>query len=390
MAKKPYVLLYGVGGGVRALLPLAVLKQIREMRDSHFIHGVDCLGGPSTAAIYLSGFNRLDPDNPTEPLRSEAEMVEMYKEASPQIFDLHSVRRHFIGRNKYDPRVLESFLHQLMGETTFSEGLKSQIVPAKTFKGAGFRFTSLKEAPEHNHGGNVPAYQVSMASATHPGCFPTYPLEVEGKLHRFEDGGLFDNPYYTYRYLKRSLPADTDIHMIVLSTGVEPDHLLNADQFDKTPLSKMFGLRSGMPLAQEKTNGDFNEGMHHLRRELGTNLIELDYDLQSMFGRKKNKPVSVPILDDATPEVLKLYDEAAARLIESKADTIRQIADLLTYRETWDLNADYRRSLEIFPEAPPPEVRRGLWNLNLARILGGHPPAQNTGESLPTPDQTVH
>lgn len=336
--KKPYVIFYGAGGGVRALLPLGVLAKIREMRQSHFIHGVDCLTGPSTAAIYTSGFNREDPKNSGEPLHSEQDMIDMYRNACPKIFDLHHIRRHFpgykklTGRNKYDPAVLEKFLHQLIGDMPVSGGLKSHLIPAKALKGRNIRFKAIKEAPKHNFYPDTPMYQAAMASAMHPGCFPSYHLKTSNAEYDFIDGGLFEHPYFVYQEIKRVIPEDREIHMVFMSTGIEPKHGFDKSMFDLASLTQQFSLRHGMPLAAEKTTAVDQEAMKNLRAELGSRFIELEFHLEDVFPQG-----SVPIVDDVTPETLEAYYSATDRLIESRIDTIRQICDLLNNRETWEM-----------------------------------------------------
>lgn len=351
MDKKPYVIIYGDGGGVRALLPLSVLANIRQLRDSHFMHGVDCIAGPSTASIYLGGFNRPDPENPTEPLRTEQEMIDLYRASCPEIFHLHHIRRHLpgtkiTGYNKYNPAILENFLHELIGDMPISEGLKSQLIPAKALRGKNIRFCSLKENPEADFSPETPLYKACMASSTHPACFPSYRLNAAGQTYDFIDGGLFEHPYYIFREIKRMLPEGTEIHMIHMSTGTEPKHRFDAKKFSAANLSDLFGIRNGMPLASEKTTAEYQEGMKHLRAELGANLIELNFKLEDLFGEK-----NVPLVDDVMPATLQAYETASEKLITMRYDAIRQISDLLTYRETWDLNADYRKSLRLFPEA---------------------------------------
>jgi patatin-like phospholipase/acyl hydrolase len=98
MQKKPYVVLCGTGGGVRAIPPLVWLEMIRKERGSHFMHGVDGVAGASTACIYLSGFNRKSKEDPNEPHWSEEQMVKNYRHASPRIFHHHPLRRHVFGR----------------------------------------------------------------------------------------------------------------------------------------------------------------------------------------------------------------------------------------------------------------------------------------------------
>ncbi|MEM6812284.1 MAG: patatin-like phospholipase family protein [Pseudomonadota bacterium] len=378
--KKPYVIFYGEGGGVRALLPLGVLAKIREMRDQHFIHGVDCLAGPSTASIYMSGFNRADPKNPLQPLRSEQEMIDLYRVSCPEIFHLHHIRRHipgakYAGMNKYDPAILENFLEQLLGDMAVSDGMKSQLVPAKALKGKNIRFVSMKETPEANFLAETPLYQAVMSSCMHPGCFPSYRMETPVGSYDFIDGGLFEHPLFLYQEVKKMLPEGADIHMVYMSTGTEPHHKFDAKKFSAATLMEQFSIRHGMPLAAEKTTGVFKEGMRHLRAELGSNFIELEFNLDEIFPAN-----AVPIVDDVTLTTLEAYETATQKLIDSRIDVIRQISDLLNYRETWDTNQAENLTIDT---QNTETISRGL----LDRIIHSFGGRKTTSAPIPT---TIH
>ena len=334
--KKPYILFYGAGGGMRALLPLSVLSYIREMRQSHFIHGVDCLAGPSTASIYNAGFNRPSMDDPSEPFWSEADMHQNYEGAAKGIFHLHHVRRHmplvslYEGR-KYNPENLQSFLTELLGDTKIGDGIKSQIIPARALKGRNFYFKACKENPEQGFASDLSLVDATLASASHPGCFPSHSVSVNGSRYDLIDGGMFDTPLHTYLEIKRMLPADREIYMIYMSTGNEPKHSYDASRFGQAGLSELFSLRRGMPLAQEKSAADFQASMHQLRQELGARLVEFSFPLDELFLKGR-----VPFIDDARPETIENYRRASETLISAKQETIREVADLLNWRETYD------------------------------------------------------
>lgn len=355
MNKKPYVIFYGTGGGARALLPLRVLAHIREKRQSHFINGIDCFAGPSTAAIYMSGFNTPDPKNPTEPLWSEQDMVDNYQKTLPEIFHLHHKRRHLSGMfhdkilpksvassnaskrfitsaHKYNQAILEAYLKDLNTGRKFSDGLKSQLVGAHSFSGKNIRFKDIKEAPHHNFEANMAAHKIATASSAHPICFPSYPMELECGKYNFIDGGFFEHPLHVYLEMRRILPEEYEIHMVYMSTGNEPSHGCSSEEFDRLGITGYFDLKNKMPLSTQFTAAQFKENMNTLRAELGDRLHEFDFNLEDYFPKNE-----IPLMDDIQPSTLEKYEESSKRLIIAKAESIRDISDLLTARQTFEI-----------------------------------------------------
>lgn len=366
--KKPYVIFYAAGGGARGMIPLGMLTRLRNDRGEHFMQGVDCVAGPSTGAIYMAGFNRPDPESPESPLWSEDDILRNYRTALPHIFH-HSVNRHIFGmvadnlprllsdegrlhralikRAKYHPEILEGYLKQLLADTTVGEGLRSHIIPTKVYQGDSIRFANILEAPSRSTHTNIETYKAVMASSMHFACFPTYPIEIGDRKFHCQDGGMVEHPYHVYRIMKNALPEGTDIHMILMTTGREKPIDCPPKRFDHLGLSGAFHYSNGMPVATEFSEGAYRENMRHLRDDLGSRLIEIDYDLAPHYA----KTGKVPYMDDAKPEVLGSYDTIAAAIYEERSPDFDRIKALL------DLRTDIRNNPELYAEATEQEIK---------------------------------
>lgn len=365
--KQPYVIFYGGGGGARGMIPLGMLSQLRNDRGDHFMQGVDCVAGPSTAAIYLSGFNRRNPESPQSSLWSEDDILGNYRAALPRIFH-HSMHRHIFGmvadnlprvlsddgrlhralikRAKYHPEILEGCLKELLGDMKVSDGLRSHIIPTKVYQGDSIRFANILESPSRSTHADIETYKAVMASSMHFACFPTYPIEIGDRKYHCQDGGMIEHPYHVYRIMKNALPEGAEIHMVLLTTGREKPFDCPPKRFDHLGLTGSFHYSNGMPVATEFSDGSYRENMRHLRDDLGERLIEIDYDLAPHY----EKSGKVPYMDDAKPEVLDSYDRIAAAVYKEKSVEFDRVKALL------DLRTDMRNNPEMYMTAPEPEV----------------------------------
>jgi hypothetical protein len=287
-------------------------------------------------------------------------MLENYRVALPHIFH-HSIRRHLFGmaadflprildddgrihrslmkKAKYHPEILENYLKDLLGDIKVSAGLRSHIIPTKIYQGDNLRFSNILEASGQNEHDGMEMYKAVMASSMHFACFPTYAIELEGKTVHCQDGGMIEHPYHVYQTMKHALPEGTDIHMVILSTGREKPAECSATRFNHLGLTGAFHYSNGMPVVTEFTEGGYRENMRHLQRDLGSKLIDIDFDLAPHFASG-----NIPHMDDATPAVLESYDAIAATEYERNAEKFGRLRALLDLREL------ARTSPELFVE----------------------------------------
>jgi len=341
---------------------------------------------------------------------SEAQMLDHYKTAIPQIFHLDSTKRHIFGavadhlparlsedgrihkilksKSKYDPAVLEKCLVQLLDDTKLNEGLRSQIIPTKTYQGDAIRFTKIHEVSGHDSYADIEIRKAVMASCMHPLCYPSYPIELDGRTVSCLDGGLVEHPYHVYRKMKSALPAGTDIHMIMMSAGREKPAECSPHRFDTLGLRGMFHHSHGMPLVQEYVSAGDTENMKHLREDLGENLIEINYDLAPYFGANH-----IPQLDDAKPAVLSKYDEIAADVYKKQAANFDRIKRLLDLREEIRYAPQVQEvallPVELQVHAPAPHEAFSFRSIASRSLMGILPSGWRSARATTEP-ATVH
>ena len=91
-SKKPIVVLFNYGGGIRGLIPAHIMARIEEATGLAMADMVDIFAGPSTGAILNAARNVPSPDDPSRPKFKASDMVTFYENEGAKIFPVDRFR----------------------------------------------------------------------------------------------------------------------------------------------------------------------------------------------------------------------------------------------------------------------------------------------------------
>jgi patatin-like phospholipase/acyl hydrolase len=200
------------GGGIRGILTGKVLEALEDKLNKHYIkkHGqarekpirlgeyFDLIAGTSTGGILTCMLLCPHPDDPTYPLFSAKEAVDMYLTKGNEIFRRRLENRLLrmfggFGGAKFTDESIEDILKFYLKEAKLSQMLKPCLITTYDIqeRQAVF-FTSFdaKSRPEKD----FPMWQVARSTSAAPTYFPpARALRGDGFMNHTVDGGLFAN-----------------------------------------------------------------------------------------------------------------------------------------------------------------------------------------------------
>lgn len=184
------------GGGIRGIIPAAVLAELEQRTGRAISDCFDLIAGTSTGGIIALALTRPDPRG--RPQYSAADVLGFYQEVGPTIFARDPLHRAATLESLAGPRFasgpLRRALAEYFGDTRLSEALRDVLVTSYDIeRREPFFFKShyARTQPERDFA------MRDVAAATAAG--PTYfePVRVQTKDHvgyrALVDGGVFAN-----------------------------------------------------------------------------------------------------------------------------------------------------------------------------------------------------
>jgi patatin-like phospholipase/acyl hydrolase len=286
------------GGGIRGIIPAAILAALRQGVGSDLHEVFDLICGTSTGGIIALGIGT--PAHQGQPYRPE-ELVAMYVAHGPAIFRKRCLTgvRELLGP-KYSPRPLEKVLQEFFGDTEFRSALTPLLVSSYDLQSQQpFFFKSHHIAADRAW--NWPVRLIARATSAAPTFFPPLHLRGDDGDYALVDGGVFvNNPAMAaYAEARRIYSDATEFYIVSVGTGARDDKIMYRR-------AKCWGLlgwaRQIVPVMMDSVSG------------------AVDYELDAIVGggstHKRLQPrlgIASADMDDASPENLKnLQDEAAA------------------------------------------------------------------------------
>jgi hypothetical protein len=184
------------GGGIRGIIPAAVLAEIERRVGAPIAERFDLIAGTSTGGIIALGLTV--PGTTGQPAHSAQSLVELYKSEGQTIFSRsiwHEVRA--VGsalEDKYPAAGVEAVLKKYLGETRLKDAQTEVLVPAYEIEDrTPWFFSSRKAATSEDY--DFPMWQVGRATSAAPTYFE--PARLPAKNDRgywaLVDGGVFAN-----------------------------------------------------------------------------------------------------------------------------------------------------------------------------------------------------
>jgi len=377
--KKPLVVLFNHGGGMRGLIPAHLMSKIEEATGLRMAEMVDVFAGPSTGAILNAGLNVPHDQDPKRPKYRARHMVRFYEREGARIFPqdrfrdfrgfihdfnnrtmkiskLNSLMRH----GHYDPQHLSYCLKQLYGSTKLHQSLKSLVIPVYNIDSGALEVVEEagedEGSPVHNYnnvidrGGHavwlknmkmrrnrrktpeVTLHDAIMGSTAAPSYFPCHHFEVKDR-HTNEyrhitgiDGSMFDNPCISYHgAIRQHIEADQPIIMIVLGTGYTL-RSIKKDQWNSYGGIGVVDPVNDLPLINILFHAPESALMESFSQELGSHLHVFNNSLLNDIGAADVPNMAI---DDAAPENLKKMGHFAQGIIEANQKSFDRVCELL-------------------------------------------------------------
>ncbi len=307
------------GGGIRGVIPAAVLVAIEGTTGKPIAELFDVIAGTSTGGIIACALTA--PGEHGAPRFSAAAVVDMYVKEGARIFPHHVFERvRATVDEKYPVDGIEAVLREHVGESLLSEAVTELFVTAYDIerrKPKFFRSQDARRDPTRN----CALWMVARATSAAPTYFEPFKLQrsTPGEYEALVDGGVFANNPAMCAYVDGSTgPGQVrpdDVFLVSLGTGAQNRPLL----YDRV---KDYGqLRWAQPILDVVFDGVSSTTDYQLQQVLGkTDYFRIDTDLT----------IASDTMDDASPANLHSLQLQAERLIDDNAESLAQICSRLT------------------------------------------------------------
>ena len=375
MSKKPLIILFNYGGGLRGIIPATIMAEIEKRTKLYMTDMIDVFTGPSTGTILNTALNIPHPKKDNRPLFKAKHLVKFYEREGNSIFPDDAFRefRGFIhdfnnrtmkigqlnsllSHGHYKPDHLKVSLRKMYGDHTLSESIKSLVIPAYNinhgilhstqdegedpnepahttnnlmddgghaiwFKNIKFDGAKLTEEPQ-----NVELYDAVMGSTAAPTYFPCHHFKSRDNKHSYDviDGTIFDNPCMSYiGALRHHIPEDREVFFIILGTGYT-NRSFKSEEWNRFGSLGIVDPVNDLPLINILFHASESALMDSFESEVGKNIF---YFNKSLISDDENYPSSR--LDDGSPENMKKLKEFAHIIIDENKEQFDKLCELL-------------------------------------------------------------
>jgi patatin-like phospholipase/acyl hydrolase len=312
----PHRLLALDGGGIRGIIPAMVLADLERRSARRTAELFELIAGTSTGGIIALALTTPGPEG--RPAWSAEDLVSLYSDEGPRIFDRSRVRAlHGIFDERYEAAALEAVLERYLGEARLSQSVSHVLLPTyDTVSRSVFFFDSVRAAREPEH--DCLSRFAARATSAAPTYFepPARPADAPHGEQVFVDGGLFaNNPAMCALAEAQRGRFGTDVLLVSVGTGSQTRPLPSEE-------IRHWGLAQwARPI---------------LHVVLDSVSIAIDHQLTALLGTERYWRFQVELtharddLDDASPENLERLRGEAQRLIAERAADLDRLAAQLT------------------------------------------------------------
>jgi patatin-like phospholipase/acyl hydrolase len=331
------------GGGIRGLIAARVIARLEELISAEAGEErrlADCFhmfAGTSTGGLLALGLTVPDPDDPSRPGLSGADLVELYMTEGPRIFGdtLHKLLSlgGWIGPKHPEAR-LERALRDRFGEARLRDALRELIVTSYDMTEPGPHFFKRWRARESGDR-DVEMVEVGLSTSAAPTYFPSRGLAGRALV----DGGLFAaNPSVAavVEALKRrdEEPRDLSARNLLLVSLGTGHHETGHPQRQVRRWGRIGWIlprRQDPALIAAFLDGQSDAADHWveilLNHEPGRAVADgRGQGMGPRYFRFQTKLEGSTPLDDARPRALAQLNEAADRLVAEQDDLLRELA----------------------------------------------------------------
>lgn len=311
------------GGGMRGVIPAAVLSAIEDRTNTPVAKLFDLVAGTSTGGILALGL--VKPGENGEPEYSASDLSELYETEGKHIFD-RSLWHRLIAFDslldeKYEANGIESVLERYFGDVPLSKALTETLVTSyelETREPWFFaRHKALKD-PSYD----FPMKFVGRATSAAPTFFEPEELKATKPHGGLVDGGVYANNPAMCAYVeaKDLHPEHDEILVVSLGTGqhTRPIHYAEA---------KGWGLAMwAKPILNVVFDGVSDTVDHQMKI-----LCRDSDDGDPRYYRFQTElDVGSDDMDNATATNLAILKQKAQQLIDEKSEELDKLCQELT------------------------------------------------------------
>ena len=323
------------GGGIRGLIPAAVLVEIETQMKRPIAKLFDLVAGTSTGGILALGLTKRDPADPEKPQYRACDMRDFYLRQGHKIFPRSLARKLTTGFGlfgaKYSAVALETILKDKFGDAMLADALAEVVIPSYDLTGPGPYFFKSAYAKSEPEKWNVPVRDVARATSAAPTYFdPAVFRAADGKgRHALVDGGTFANNPTLAGYADGLRLGHDRPQILVVSIGTgQPPQTPGSGVIPiEAAHAKRFGLlRWALPRRHEVPLLEVVMDGMPKAVEYQMNVLEMASSNALVYYRLQSRlPTASHAMDDASPgNTQKLLDDAGT-LIAEQAATLEQI-----------------------------------------------------------------
>lgn len=286
------------GGGIRGVIPIALLAYIEARTGKPISQLFDLVAGTSTGGILALGLttaNRLG-----EPKFSAAEICQLYEKEIPNIFRNPQSWLGNLLMPKYKSFAFQKVLRNFLGDSLLSGALTDLLIPCYDIEHRlPFVFKSRSARADGKY--DFRMKDVALAASASPTLFHPVRVPVAGGFTCLVDGGVFaNNPTMLAVAEMKSIHPGEDVIVVSIGTGRSARPLTDE-------LVNLWGYvqwsRPMLELVMESSSESVHEQMQQLLNSLDTQQY---YRLQVDLPAHSN-----PAIDNASTRNIKALSQAA-------------------------------------------------------------------------------
>jgi patatin-like phospholipase/acyl hydrolase len=306
------------GGGVRGLIPGAVIVEIEKRMGKPISQLFDLISGTSAGghiALALA-----TPGDEEKPKWSAEELAAYYREAYGRIFDNSGFKvldaLKGLTNERYSADGIDSALNEVFGEVKLSEALIEVLITAFEVESGEPHFFLRSEARNDPKKDHLMSF-VARATSAAPTYFePAAKFSGEEGL-AFLDGALFaNNPSMCAFAHAQSLGFDEDeMTIISLGTGAV-SRILQYEEVRHWGLANW--ARPIMDITSQASNRAIDWQLNHILRKGHY------FRVQPLMSGMRSA------IDDARPETIKALEEASTEVISRHSEDLDKLCQLLS------------------------------------------------------------
>lgn len=185
------------GGGIRGILPCAILAEIERRLDRPIASMFDLMAGTSTGGIIACGLNVPHPEQPGKPKFRASDLGELYEKSGAQIFQkqggIFAAITPFV-EEAFTHAGLEELLKSYFGDAELRQTFTELLITAYDIERRKPFYFLSRLAKTNPAAENFRLRDVARSTSAAPTYFEPNPLSwTDSSILALVDGGVFAN-----------------------------------------------------------------------------------------------------------------------------------------------------------------------------------------------------